>query len=59
MKTYAYLIENGVVVDGLVGTAEWAVEQFGGLWVQTDTKAWIGGTWDEQLGFMPPVPAEE
>jgi hypothetical protein len=58
MTIRSYKIENGVVTDGLVGTAQWATEQYGGFWVETETKAWIGGTWNETDGFQPPAPPE-
>lgn len=58
MTVRAYKIEDGVVTNGLVGTAEWAIEVHGGFWVETDIKAWIGGTWDEINGFQPPASPE-
>ena len=54
-RTYAYKIENGVVVDGIVGTAAWAIDRLGGLWIDSDRKVWVGGTWDETNGFQPPA----
>lgn len=57
-ETYAYKIEDGVVTAGIVGTAEWATENIGGFWVDSPTKAWIGGTWDEENGLRPPPPPE-
>lgn len=58
-EIYAFKIENGVVVQGIVGTAKWAVENLGGYWVQSEILAWIGGTWDEINGFRPPEPSVE
>lgn len=59
MTTYSYKIENGLVIDGTVsdGTcaAQWLIENFGGTWIDSETPAWIGGTWDETNGFQPPV----
>lgn len=54
-RTYSYRIENGVVVEGLVGLAQWATENFGGFWVESPVKVWIGGTWTETDGFQPPA----
>lgn len=62
---YAYRVENGLVVDGIVvdglnTNAQWASENLGGFWIDSDTPAWIGGTWNETDGFMPPSsPVEE
>lgn len=61
---YAYRVENGQVIDGIVvdgvnTNAQWATENIGGFWVDTDTLVWIGGTWDETNGFQPPAPPEE
>lgn len=52
----AVRVENGVVIDAIVATIEWATENLGGLWVQSDGPVWIGGTWDEINGFQPPAP---
>lgn len=51
---YAYKVENGIVVNGIVGNAAWAMEKLGGFWVESETLAWIGGIWDEVNGFQPP-----
>lgn len=61
---YAYRVENGQVIDGIVvdgvnTNAQWATENLGGFWVDTDTLVWIGGTWDDVNGFQPPAPPEE
>jgi hypothetical protein len=56
--TYAVRIENGVVLEAIVGTAEWANTHLGGEWRDSPTKVWIGGTWDETNGFQPPAPPE-
>lgn len=57
-EVYAYRIEDGIVVDGIVGTAAGATRRQGGFWVDSPTLAWIGGTWDETNGFQPPVAPE-
>jgi len=63
MKIYSYQVQDGIVIDGTVsdGTcaAEWLMEVKGGFWVDTETPAWIGGTWDEINGFQPPAPPAE
>lgn len=61
---YAYRIENGQVIDGIVvdgvnTNAQWAIENIGGLWVDADAPAWIGGTWNETNGFQPVEPEPE
>lgn len=61
---YAYHIENGQVIDGIIvdginTNAQWATENLGGFWIDSDTPAWIGGFWDEQYGFRPPQPSPD
>lgn len=61
---YAYKIDHGLVVDGIVTDGEntnalWAAENLGGIWIDSSTLAWIGGTWDEVNGFQPPAPTPE
>jgi hypothetical protein len=56
---YAGKVENGVVVNAIVGTAELSTELFGGEWHESDEKIPLGGTWDETNGFQPPAPPEE
>jgi len=62
MSIYSYKIENGVVVDATLsdGTcaAEWLIENFGGFWIDSETRAWVGGTWDPENGFQPPIVPE-
>jgi hypothetical protein len=53
---YAGRVENGVVVECIVGTAEWAIENLGGEWYDSPLKVWIGGTWNNKDGFRPPQP---
>lgn len=49
--TYAGQIENGVVVQIIVGTAEWAEANIGGKWVNSPTKIGVGMGWNETEGF--------
>jgi hypothetical protein len=48
-------IVGGIVVRAIIGTASWATETLGGFWVESSTPVWIGGTWSEVEGFLPPV----
>jgi hypothetical protein len=54
-ETYAVQIENGIVVQVIVGTAEWATTRLGGFWVDSETVVGIGWTWDQTKGFQPPI----
>jgi hypothetical protein len=57
MNTYAALIEDGTVVQVIVGTAAWAADRLGGVWLDSPTKVGIG--WlvvDGQI--LPPEPPE-
>ncbi len=54
--SYAAKIENGVVTEVILGSAEWASTNLDGLWVGSENKIWIGGSWDETHGFRPPQP---
>ena len=54
-ETYAAQIENGIVVQVIVGTAEWATTRLGGAWVDSETLVGVGWTWDETNGFQPPI----
>lgn len=63
-EQYAYKIDNGLVIDGIVtygvnSNAQWAMDNLGGFWVDSFTLAWIGGTWDEEHGFQPPYSEPE
>lgn len=64
MEKYSYKIENNIVVDGIVvdgenTNAQWAIENLGGFWVDSEILTWIGGTWTEQDGFRPPQPSPD
>ena len=56
--TYAGKVENGIVVDFIVGTAQWAIENLGGEWHDSSTNIRLPGIWDETNGFQP-MPEEE
>jgi hypothetical protein len=57
-ETYAAQIENGIVVQVIVGTAEWATTRLGGFWVDSETVIGIGWTWDQESGFRLPEVVE-
>jgi hypothetical protein len=58
MSLYSFRIDDGVVTQGTMSTpecaAEWLTENFGGFWVDSETLAGVGWTWDETNGFQPP-----
>jgi hypothetical protein len=56
MNTYAGKIEDGYVTQAIVGTAEWAIDNLGGEWVDSLDKIGIGWTWDADNGFRPESP---
>lgn len=51
--TYAGKIENGIVVQAIVGTADWAIENLGGEWHDSLEKIPVPGIWDSINGFQP------
>jgi len=57
-ETYAAEIIDGIVTQVIVGTAEWATPNLGGLWIDSETLVGIGWTWDETNGFQPPIVPE-
>lgn len=59
METYAAKIEDGVVSQVIVGTADWAIEYLGGDWKDSPTLVGIGWTWDAVDGFRSPVILKE
>lgn len=59
MMEYAGKVEDGVVVDAIVGTAAWAMENLGGVWYNSDKKVPVPGLWDEQHGFRPMQPSPD
>ena len=55
MTTYAARIEDGVVTQVIVGTAAWASDRLGGVWVDSATKVGVG--WEQfDGGLRPPAP---
>lgn len=57
--TYVAKIENSLVIQVIVGTADWATPNLGGQWVDSETLVGIGWTWDETNGFQPPAEPTE
>lgn len=59
MNTYAARIEDGTVVQVIVGDAGWAADRLGGVWLNSPVKVGIGWqTVDGQI-VPPPVPDPE
>ena len=56
MRTYAAELNDNVVVRVIVGTAQWATEHLGGVWVNIDHKAGPGWTYDGTDIVPPPAP---
>jgi hypothetical protein len=52
MRTYAACVEDGVVTNVIVGTADWANANLDGVWVDCD-KIGVGWLWDGEV-FSPP-----
>jgi hypothetical protein len=54
---YAAKVEDGTVVQVIVGTTEWAVTRLGGTWLPSDVKVGVG--WQVVDGTItPPEPDE-
>jgi hypothetical protein len=53
---YSANIENGIVVQVIVGNSIWATENLGGMWLDTEFLVGIGWTWNEIEGFRSPQP---
>jgi len=53
MISYAACVEDGVVTNVIVGTAEWANANLGSVWVDCE-KIGVGWLWDGEV-FTPPV----
>jgi hypothetical protein len=57
VNTYAAKVEDGTVVQVIVGTPEWAVTRLGGVWLPSDVKVGVG--WQVVDGTItPPEPDE-
>ena len=52
-RTYACKVDNGVVVQVLVGSASWANENLGGFWVDSESKVGLGWLWNSEYGLRP------
>jgi hypothetical protein len=50
---YAGEVVDGQTVRAIVGTAEWAEQNLGGKWHDSESKIPVPGTWDETNGFQP------
>lgn len=56
---YAGQEQNGVCVQCIVGTAEWAAAHLGGVWHDASDKVGVGWLWTELYGWQPPEVIEE
>jgi hypothetical protein len=57
VNTYAAKVEDGMVVQVIVGTADWATSRLGGVWLGSETLVGIG--WQVVDGTItPPEPDE-
>lgn len=55
MSGYAARIVDGTVAQVIVGTAAWASDRLGGVWVDSPTKVGVG--WEQyEDGLRPPSP---
>jgi hypothetical protein len=55
---YAAQVEDGTVVQVIVGTADWATTRLGGTWLPSDVKVGVG--WQVVDGtIIAPPPAED
>jgi hypothetical protein len=52
---YAARVEQGQVVQVIVGSPEWAVDRLGGEWAGSPVKVGIGWTYSDGT-FTPPAP---
>jgi len=56
---YAAELNDNEVVRVIVGTAEWATEHLGGVWVGSPDKVGPGWVWDGENIVPPPDPEPE
>jgi hypothetical protein len=57
VNTYAAKVEDGTVVQVIVGTPEWAATRLGGVWLPSGVKVGVG--WQVVDGTItPPEPDE-
>jgi hypothetical protein len=59
METYAARIKEGVVVQVIVGDADWASNALGGLWIDSDVLVGNGWLWDGEKFTEPEPPPPE
>jgi hypothetical protein len=57
--TYAGEVVDGQTIRAIVGTAEWAEQNLGGEWHNSESKIPVPGTWDEIYGFRPEQPGPD
>jgi hypothetical protein len=58
VNTYAAKVEDGTVVQVIVGDPAWAADRLGGMWLGSDTKVGVG--WQVIDGtILPPEPDPE
>jgi hypothetical protein len=55
VNTYAAKVEDGTVVQVIVGEPAWAAERLGGVWVASKEKVGTGWTYHGDH-FRPPQP---
>jgi hypothetical protein len=58
-RTYAGKVEDGIVTQAIVGTAQWAETNLGGEWHDSSSKIGIGWLWDGTSFTPPPAPEPE
>lgn len=56
MSEYAARVEDGLVVDVIAGSPEWATERLGGEWKSVESVVGLGWSWTKTYGFRPPKP---
>jgi len=56
MSMYAAQVEDGTVVQVIVGTAGWANSRLDGTWVDSEVLVGIGWTYTDGTFTPPPAP---
>lgn len=56
-ESYVAQIRDGIVVQVIVGNAEWANATLGGTWIDSDTLVGVGWIWDGTI--FAPLPSLE
>ena len=54
--TYAAQVEDGTVIQVIVGTAAWANSRLDGTWVDSEVLVGIGWTYTDGTFTPPPAP---